>query len=334
MTKVAVVGTGSAGRRHLTNLAREVGCEQLVAVSEHGRRAELIVDGEPIEVVHDYAAALGAVDAVVIANPTSHHLGHSRRAIDAGCHVLCEKPLAMTSSGVSELVEAGARAGVVVAVGCQFRFHRLLLELRHQLGGGALGSVLDVDATQGEHLADYHPDEDYRRSYAARSELGGGVLLTQIHQIDILHWLFGPFERVFATGGHRTGLELDVEDTVTYLLEASGGAAVRGHIDYIGRPKRMELTVTGTRGRLRWDYYANELRGEGPLADARAAPEPEPFDRNQLFVDLIRDFLGAIDDGRAARTSGRDGLDVLRLVDAMKRSMQEGRSVEIGGAGA
>jgi predicted dehydrogenase len=67
---------------------------------------------------------------------------------------------------------------------------------------------------------------------------------------------------------------------------------------------------------------------------ARAAPEPEPFDRNQLFVDLIRDFLGAIDEGRAARTSGRDGLDVLRLVDAMKRSMLEGRSVEIGGAGA
>lgn len=322
--RVAVVGTGSAGRRHLANF-RQIGCD-VVAVSEHRRRQQLTLDDGPVGVVNDFDAALARVDAVIVANPTSLHQGHVARAIEAGCHVLCEKPLTASPTTAAPLVELAAAKDRVLAVSNQFRFHPGLLRLKEAVETERLGSILDVEATQGEHLADYHPDEDYRQSYAARADLGGGVLLTQIHQIDFLHWLFGPFKRVSAVGGHRSDLEIDVEDTATYLLENGEGVAVRGHVDYLQRPRRMAMTVTGTEGRLHWDYYASQLdhcSGQGQTTVS------DPIERNTLFVDLARDFVTAVAGGPSPRTTGTDALAVLQTVEAIKRSMAEGRTVDI-----
>jgi predicted dehydrogenase len=332
MTSVAVVGTGSAGCRHLSNLLR-LGVTDVVAVSEHRRRTTLMVDGTSVPVSHDYDSALTAVDAVVIANPTSLHDGHLRRAIDAGRHALCEKPVSVSAVGVADLVAAATARRVTVAVGCQFRFNHMLGRLRELVIGGTLGTILDVDASLGEHLADYHPDEDYRLSYAARRELGGGVLLTQIHQLDYLHWIFGPFDRVFAVGGHVTDLEIDVEDSVTYLLRSQEGVGVRAHLDYIQRPKRAGVVVTGTGGQVAWDYQRNELRSQPARSDAEPLVDRAPFDRNEMFLDLMADFLASIRLGRAPRTTLADAAAVLALVDAVKESLRTGAAVVVCAAG-
>lgn len=332
MIRLAVVGTGSVGRRHLANLYA-LGCRGLVAVSEHARLSRndlrpLLADVE-FEVVHDYIRALDLVDGVIIANPTSLHLDYTRAAIEAGRHVLCEKPLAASTDGLGQLVDLAQRAAVVAGVGYQFRFNHQIELLRTRLEGGALGTILDVEATQGEHLADYHPEEDYRASYAARSALGGGVLLTQIHQIDLLHWLFGPFDTVLASGGRLTDLEIDVEDAVTYLLRSPSGPGVRGHLDFFQRPRRMDLTVTGTEGTIRWDYYAGSLETTGHGRGATPTLEHTPYDRQSMFLGLLRDFLEAITDGRPPRTSIADGASAVAIVDAMKASLREARSTSI-----
>jgi predicted dehydrogenase len=328
-----VVGTGSAGLRHIANLAR-LGVSEVVAVSEHHRRSEVVVQGRKVCVAHEYDAALELVDAVVIANPTSLHHAYLARAVSAGRHVLCEKPVSTAATGLDALADEADRKGVIVAVGCQFRFNRMLGRLRDRVLGGELGTILDVDAQSGEHLADYHPDEDYRQSYAARQSLGGGVLLTQVHQVDYLHWIFGPFETVFAAGGHVTDLEIDVEDSASYLLRSVSGVPVRAHLDYVQRPKRQALTVTGTGGRLSWDYHRNQVCFVPPLLDAAPEVEGEPFDRNQMFVDLMADFLAAVRRSEPPRTTLRDAIAVLEVVDGIKASIHDGRAVALfGGRG-
>src|SRR6266508_6742025 len=104
------------------------------------------------------------------------HLETAARAIDAGRHVLVEKPVHVTATGVAELQRHALRRGVVAGVVQQFRFHPLAERLRNAVRDRELGLLLSIEAVQGEHLADYHPEEDYRTSYAARRELGGGVL--------------------------------------------------------------------------------------------------------------------------------------------------------------
>jgi predicted dehydrogenase len=323
--RITVVGTGSVGLRHLGNLAA-LGVEHLTAVSEHGRKDHVTVGGRNIPVLHDYGLALaGDCDAVFICNPTVLHLDYLRRAVAAGKHVYLEKPAALSAEGVAGLAAEAERRGLTVAVGHQFRFNPLLLALKERVG--SLGLLLDVAAMQGEHLADYHPDEDYRLGYAARSELGGGVLLTQIHQIDYLNWIFGPFRSVYAVGGRRGPLEIDVEDTVSYLLERADGTPVHGHLDYLQRPKRVALSVAGAQGRLDWDYFAGTLA----FTPARAGAEPElrhePLDRNAMFLGIVGDFLEAVRDRRPPRSTLADAATDLVIVDAIKRSAAEHRAV-------
>lgn len=312
------MGTGSAGRRHLDTLA-ELGITDLLAVNEHRPGPPPIVAGREVATVHRLEDAFAPKpDAVVIATPTSLHASATERSVRAGIPVLCEKPLAADGDEAARVAAVAEEHGVLVAVCCQFRFHEQLEELRRQIHAGALGDVVDVVATQGEHLADYHPEEDYRNSYAARAELGGGVLRTQVHLLDLAYWLVGPFHRAFAVGGRRTDLDLDVEDSVSFLLEARSGAAVRGHVDYFRRPRRFTVEVTGTRGNARWDYY------EGTLQVGDAAPLATPLDRAALFRATVADFLDSVRDGHPPRTPVGDGVAVLRIVDSLQRSLAGG----------
>lgn len=323
---VAVVGTGSIGRRHLANLLR-LGVRDVIAVSEHNRRVGLEIDGTSIPVVHEYTDVLGPdVEAVVIGNPTSLHRSYLARALAADKHVYLEKPAAESAEGLDKLATQAEKRGLVVAVGTMYRFNGRLVSLERRLAAGAAGRLLSVETMLGEHIADYHPGEDYRQGYAGRAELGGGVLLTQIHQIDWLNWLFGPFECVFAVGDRRSDLEIDVEDNVSYLLRARFGVPVYGHLDYLQRPKRVTLTVTGEDGRFHWDLFADRL--EFSPARAQAAPEVETGDddRNAMFAAAMTDFLDCVRTGRTPRSSLQDGLTALRIVDAIKASLVSGRT--------
>ena len=200
---VAIIGTGSAGRRHLTNLLSH-SHHDVVAVSEHRKCADLEILGKKVPVFHNFDELLeidSSIDSVFICNPSSMHSDYLLRSVEANKNVYVEKPVAVNLGEISEIEERIRSRSVTVAVGNQFRFHPHLISIKEMIDEGVLGDIFSVHAIQGEHIADYHPGEDYRRGYAARRELGGGILLTQIHQIDYLHWLFGTIQN---SDGSRT----------------------------------------------------------------------------------------------------------------------------------
>jgi len=325
--RTAVIGIGSAGRRHIENLLA-LGITDIVAISEYNRLAELTIGGTAIQVAHNSEAAFAQdVDIVVIANPTAMHLDLTQQAVKANKHIYLEKPAATSAKGLTELCQDINERDLICAIGTQNRFNPRLEEMRSRLKNGEAGTIYAVHAMLGEHIADYHPEEDYRQSYTARAALGGGVLLTQIHQIDYLNWLFGPFESVFAVGGKRSDLEIDVEDTSSYLLQAANGIAVQGHIDYLQRPKRISVEVLGTKGKFEWDYFENALSFTPVEAKADRETTNSVFDRNAMFLDCMRDFLDCIRNGTQPRANLSDGLTALRIVDAIKESMTTHQSV-------
>jgi predicted dehydrogenase len=323
---IAVVGTGSIGRRHLEVLL-SLGHSELIAVSEHRRLDHLEIAGTRVAVSHRLSDTIDDVDAVIVASPTSLHLGHLRTAVEAGRHVLIEKPVATTSAGLDDLVTQASARGLVAGAGHQFRYEPGLMKIRDVVREGSLGTILAVEAHQGEHLADYHPDEDYRTGYAARSDLGGGVLRTQIHHIDVLEWIFGPLVRVYASGGHVTDLEIDVEDSASYLFRSDAGTPVYGHVDYRQRPRTVSLVVVGTEGRIEWDHYGARLTHTPSVGDPIVTTWP--YDRHAMFASQMSDFLDAIRGGAPLRTTLRDGVRAVRLVEAIERSCALDRSVAV-----
>ena len=196
--KALVVGLGAIGQRHARNLRQLLGDE--LELSAMRSRTGGVVVGD------DLTASMGRPDAdcdggvftdleealdqrpdlVLVCNPTSMHLPVARAAVDAGAAVFIEKPLSNNMEGVDELVRLVEDHDAVVAVGCQLRFHPALKQLHRLLQAQALGRLVAAFVEEGEHLLSYHPYEDYRCSYAARHELGGGIVLTQIHELDYI----------------------------------------------------------------------------------------------------------------------------------------------------
>ncbi len=324
--KFLIAGLGSIGRRHLRNL-RALG-EQDILLYRTGR-ATLPDDelaGLPVET--DLGRALGrGPAAVIVANPTALHLDVAIPAAEAGCHLLLEKPVSASLDRMDALRSALQRGGGKALVGFQFRFHPGLQQVKRLLEEGAVGVPVSARATWGEYLPGWHPWEDYRGSYAARPDLGGGVILTLCHPLDYLHWLLGDVDGLWAFTG-RGGLGLEVEDTAEIGLRFESGVLGSVHLDYIRRPPQHMLQVVGTQGTLRWDNADGAVRiaqtgADGKTGDWQSFPAPDGFERNTLFMDEMRHFI-AVARGEAGPACGLDdGLYALKLALAAMRAGQD-----------
>lgn len=343
--KILIAGLGGIGQRHARNLRALLGDNvELLAYRAHRKSPALndqmqVESGLDVEskfrlrVFTDLKEALTEKpDAAIIANPTSLHLSVAREVAEAGCHLFLEKPISHTFEGVTDFLGLIERKNLVTFVGYQWRFHPLLERLKQTLGGPSIGRVLSVLAEFGEYLPGWHPYEDYRQSYAARRELGGGVLLTQIHDFDYLGWLFGWPLRVFCAGGKLSDLEMDVEDTANTLLECErGGRRVPIHVhqDYLQRPPVRNCRIIGERGRIEVDlaragYTVSDERGhqiETQLFDN--------FDRNQIFLAEMKHFLACLDRSETSRIPASEGAKSLRVALAAQQSLRTGRVVEL-----
>ena len=329
--KILITGLGSIGQRHARNLRTILG-DRAELIAWRARNLELPPDlSGVVREVPDLAAALSErPDAVFITNPSSMHLPVAQAAADAGCALFIEKPLAHTWDGVERLIETVERLGAVAMIGYQMRFHPGLRRLKELLNGGAIGRTISARLDFGEYLPGWHPYEDYRDSYAARRSLGGGVLLSQIHEFDYLCWLWGVPERLYASGGRLTSLEVDVEDFVVAQLEYAAGAAIAVatvQLDYLRRPAVRTCEVIGEDGRITVNLLDGRL--VRTTTEGAVAAEECDFDRNDLFVDEVRHFLACVDGAETPMATLRDGAMSLKLALAARESLVSRAPVDI-----
>ncbi len=271
-------------------------------------------------------------DIAFVCNPSSLHVPTSLACIRAGCDVFIEKPLSDSLNGAQELVRAVTEHKRIAMVGYQLRFHPCLRKLAQTVQSGVLGNVLAVRATIGEYLPSWHPYEDYRQMYAARADLGGGVVLSQIHEYDYLYSLFGLPNRIYAIGGHWSELEVDVEDTASILMEFSVEGRplpIQLHQDYLQSPPSRQCEVIGDHGRAVMDLHALTVtvfnRGNG-------TPDVQSFtgfERNQLFIDELNHFLECVKARKRPVIDLNDGLQSLRMALAVKMSIATHQPVEL-----
>ena len=330
--KILIAGLGSVGRRHLRNLIA-LGEKDIILLRSH--RATLPDDelaGYPVETDLQEALNKHAPDAIIIANPTALHLDVAIPAAQGGCHILLEKPIANSLDRVNQLQEAAQKSGSRILVGFQFRYHPTLRKSRELIQQGALGQVLTVHVHWGEYLPQWHPWEDYRQSYAARSDLGGGVIVTLTHPLDYLRFIVGEVDVLWSFNGHLSPLDLDVEDIAEIGLTFANSTVGGVHLNYIQRPPVHRMEIVGTNGTLRWDNADGVLHfyklpapfgsySDNPPAPAiESFPPPEGFDRNQLFVEQTRHFLEVVRGESELVCTLEDGIQALRLALAAKES--------------
>lgn len=322
--KFLIAGLGSIGRRHLRNLQAIGGHEVLLFRTHQATLPDEDLEGFTVYTRLEEALAQKP-DGVIISNPTSLHMDVALPAAEAGAHLLIEKPIAPTLEAIPALQAALQAQQKQALVGFHFRFHPVLKKVKDLIETGMLGRPLNARVRWGEYLPGWHPWEDYRQSYAARKDLGGGVVNTLSHPFDYLRWLLGEVESLSATTARISTLEIDTEDHAEISLMFQSGSAGSIHLDYYQRPPAHTLQISFEDGLARWDNAIGDAQIFSVAQDKWSVVKPpEGFERNQLFLAEMRHFV-SVCEGREASLCGlEDGVRAQEIALAVHRSAAQG----------
>ena len=308
------------------------------------------------DTVEDLYAA-EPLDALVVLSPNVHHFRYAMGAIERGLHVLCEKPLAMTSGQARQLAEAAERAGVITMTPFTYRFMPVTRYVKELLDGGYLGRPYHLNMR-------YYATYGRSGEYSWRFDLGqaGAGISGDLgsHWAYLARWFYGEISAVTAVFGHAVpraprpdGVPFPAaEDSAMILLEFENGATGSLHVSAVAHEpntfgQRHEMELHGSDGTLHvlndWDRIQRVDGCRAGETSVHELPIPDRLfgtarrdtvtntyrDTFRKHDNMARGFVSAVAAGTPTSPDFRDGLEVQRVVDAAGRSAREGRRVTI-----
>jgi len=313
--RAAVIGLGMMGANH-ARVLNQLPSVDLVAVADLDPAAVLRATSG--RTAHGYASAVDLLaaerpDIVVVAVPTSLHLPTTLLALDAGAHVLVEKPIAAERDEAEQMIAAAEAAGRMLTVGHIERFNPAIRELNRRLDAGEIGRVFQIRASR-------------MGPFPARVRDVGVVVDLAPHDLDVMRLLLHSEPiRVHAETEQR--IHTDHEDLFTGLIKFASGAVGLLEINWLTPTKVRKLSVTGERGMYVADYLTQDLVFHAnPESGSVAEGEIiwRHIKRQEPLVVELSEFAAAIRDGGPPPVDPRDALAALLLARAMVDAAERG----------
>jgi len=320
MHTILIVGFGSIGKRHLENILTNYKDVKIIVCT---KRADLkSLQRSRIIVVHSLSEALlHKPDIGFITNETSYHIKTALILAKNGIDMFIEKPLSNSMHNVDRLCKTIKNKKLITQIGCNMRFHPCIIKVKEIIDKRKLGRIISVRVESSSFLPDWHPYEDYRLGYAARKDLGGGVSLTCIHEIDFLYWFFGDIKKVFSITGKYSDLDVTADDLSTMTLVFKNNIIGEVHLDYLQRPDFKSCKIIGTKGTMYWDSSINEVRiFYQNKKQWKTVFKLNNFQRNSMYVDELRHFFNCIKKRNRSMNDLEDGIKTLKVVLIAQRS--------------
>ena len=321
--KALVVGLGSIGKRHLSNLRKLAPQADITVWRQHTRPSgEEAAHPDADRVVFSLDDALAVQPEIaIIANPAAFHIQTGLQLAREGVSLLVEKPFSDSTEGVEDLITLCASRGQTLMIGYNLRFHSSLQCLKKTVEAGKIGRILSVIAEVGQYLPDWRPGTEYSKNVSAQKQMGGGALLELSHELDYTRWLAGEVQAVSAQTGKLSDLEMDVEDVADIHLCFVTGAFGSIHLDMLQRVSARTCKLIGTDGTLVWDGILNSVRLYSAGAPAWQDVFPaQALDRNEMYLLELKHFLECVQTGTKPLVAGEDGLQVLKIALAARES--------------
>lgn len=309
-----LIGSGDIAKKRIAPALIALENCELVGVAR--RRAELareFADSFGIEKAFAGVAELVAdksIDAVYIASPVFLHCEHALSAAAAGKHVLCEKPLGLTSAESRAIVDACRNAGVTLGTAYYRRFYPVLARVRELIADGVIGKVALAQMNAFEY---FDPPEDHpRRWLLDPEESGGGPMMDfGCHRIEVLTSIFGDVTSVSAFVSNAV-FGREVEDTAVATFGFASGATATVTVTHAAFEARDTLDIYGTEGSL---HIGNVNRGDLRIIDRDGDRTEDHPPHENLHLPLIDDFTRAVLEGRGPVVDGECGQMIARIED-------------------
>jgi len=255
--KFLIIGLGSIGQRHTRNLL-SLGHKDVIALRT-GKGAKPL--DMPVRCFQNPGEAYQEKpDVAFVCNPTSLHIPAALQAARRGCHIFMEKPLSHSLADIKKLQAFTRKKRLVTFVAYNFRFHPAIRKIKELILTRFLGDIYFIRLQFASYLPAWHPWEDYRKSYASRSDLGGGVILTSSHELDMLLWLFGKYKKINSTISKGKYLGISAEDMALIHIQFSNGILAEVNLSYVQEPPKRYIEIVGKKGILFYDFYRGGLK--------------------------------------------------------------------------
>lgn len=314
-----IVGLGSIGQRHLTNL-RQLYPEAVITLVRRSGKTTLPIETLANSVVGSVseAIAIELPTAGIIASPSPFHVSDAELFVNNRCPVFIEKPLSNNMSGVSELLELAKTNNTICMVGYILRFLPTMEKIKTIIHERKFGNVIHATVSVGQYLPNWRQDQDYKNTASAQKKLGGGALLELSHEIDYLLYLFGTPDRVHSSIQSSGCLEIDVEDQVDVAIYYDTGVVVNLHLDFLQKVASRFCIITFEQANIRWDIVAGKLIIDEVNKDTIL--EDVPTISNEIYIDEMNHFFKAIDGEIDLCVGLKEGSSVLQFINTLKKS--------------
>lgn len=344
--RIGVIGVGLAGRHHLRDYLTHPDADIVAIADPDAARLQEI--GDQFDVSRRYPSGEQMLqeeelDVVSIVTPNKFHKPLTIAALETGCHVLCEKPMAMNADEARQMLAVSRRVGKRLMVNFSYRFTEQSMALKQQVDAGALGEVYFARTV-------WHR----RRGlpglggwFGQKALSGGGSLIDLgVHRLDLALWLMGYPRPVWVLGStynpigsglaRERGVEFDVEDLAVGLVRFENGATLEIEASWAANIREVELMETrlfGTQGGLvqrnvdeTYKFEAEMyLERDGSQLDVKLHSHTQPVKSAMVH------FVGSILNDTPHIATGEEGLVVMEILDALYESAERGQPVRIRG---
>ncbi len=329
--RIGIIGLGNMGAAHATNiLAGKIPRLELTAVSDFdSARCTRFPQAKAYAKAEELIAS-DLIDAVIIATPHYQHTSLGILGLQAGLHVMVEKPVSVHKADAQRLLAAHKNKKQVFAAMFNQRTDPYYQKIRHLILSGELGEIRRVNwiITNWFRTEAYYGSGGWRATWKGE---GGGVLLNQCpHNLDLFHWMFGQPKRIRAHCAFGKYHAIEVEDDVTAYMEFPNGSTGVFITSTGEAPGTNRLEITAERGKL---VYENDkiayTRNETPMSEfSRTSPgafsRPDTWDvaisaagHGGQHNEILKNFTDAILDGATLLSPAAEGIHSVELANAM-----------------
>lgn len=321
--KILILGCGSIGKRHITNL-KFLGYNDICVYDIDRELAVAVAKNYELPTVRSIAEGIdNKPDVAFICVPNHVHLSTAIPLAREGIHLFIEKPLDINLDNFNELSEIIVKNTIINMVGCNFRFDEGLKLVKNFLIEGQIGVPLILRAVFGYYLPDWRPGSDYRKNYAAKKETGGGVILDRIHEFDYVLWLLGNVSSISGFSRSTGSLDIETEDVADIVFKHTNGVISNIHIDYLRREYLCCCEVSGTEGIAFWNFkdrqvslYKSDSKTWHHYSDQISK------DINTMYVEEIKYFMCCVENEKQTCNTVFDAATTLQIaIDARERTL-------------
>ena len=333
--RFAIIGCGRIAQRHAEHIVKY---GKLAAVcdivEERARDLAEKYSGVAFCRSEEFLETCADVDVVSVCTPNALHARHSIEALKAGKHVICEKPMALSTADCAAMIAAAHDAGKNLFIVKQNRFNPPVVALKKAIDDGWLGKIVNVQLNCfWNRNAEYFSTSDWKGQLA----LDGGTLYTQFsHFIDLILWLVGDVGQLHAVTGnllHRGIIEF--EDTGAVALEFKCGALGTINFTINSHQKNMEgsITVFGEKGTVKvGGQYLNALEYQSiegheiiDVPESRPANNYGSYQGSMSNHDKVfENVIDVLHNGAAIATTAEEGMKTVELIERIYRSAKKG----------